>query len=344
MRRLLYFIGFSIATTCAHAQSSVTIFGIMDSGVYFQNRTGNGGSGVSALDGAWAPSVWGMTGTEDLGNGYHAVFKLGSGISTTSGGFGNSNGNLFGWNTYVGVDGPYGNIHAGVQFSPFFLSIFGDDARGGPQYASNVSVYFDRFGGTGLFESNSLIYTSPTIAGFEASVEYAFGNVPGSPAAGHHYSAALNYRLGPFSATLAYFQANAPQTSQTAFIGQNIGVGYKVGPIEVHASYTKYRNELLANCNDVDVYAGGLAWLLTSSFSFNAGVYYSRDANVSANKSLLVGAGSQYVLSKRTTLYTQLGVVNNKGEMRSEIASNAPNFVPGLGTTTGVNIGITHKF
>jgi hypothetical protein len=234
----------------------------------------------------------GMTGIEDLGNGYSAIFKLGSGFSTTSGGFGNSNGNLFGWNSYVGVNGPYGDIHAGVQFSPFFLSVVRDDARGGPQYASNVSVFFDRFGGSGLFESNSLIYTSPTIAGFDASFEYAFGNVAGSPAAERHYSAALNYRQGPLTATLAYFEANAPQASQTAFIGQNVGLGYKVGPIDVHASYTKYRNELVANCNDVDVYAGGLTWLLTPSLSFNTGVYYNRDTKVSTNNSLLVGVGS----------------------------------------------------
>ncbi|WP_254224004.1 porin [Burkholderia multivorans] len=331
----------------AQAQSSVTLYGTVDSGLLWQSRTPNGGGGtVSALDGGWSPSFWGMMGTEDLGAGYKVHFKLEGGMSMTNGSIGNSNGGLFGRNAYVGMSGPFGQLNAGLQYSPFVLSVYSSDPRGLPLFSSALIPYLDNFVITGLFDSNALVYTSPTIAGLSGSVEYAFGNVAGSFAAGRHISAALNYNNGPVSATASYFEAKDATSGLTTFRGENIGAGYRLGPVTMKLAFTKYRNPSSdAGLANVNVYTAGAEWDVNSVVILNAAVYASRDRNVTANKSMLYAAGAQYLLSKRTTLYAQVGVVDNKGAMDTTLAANAAaSLSPPQGTTVGVNVGIRHEF
>jgi predicted porin len=85
----------------AHAQSSVTLYGLVDGGVLYLSKTqnstgGNGGKLFGFTDSGQVPSQFGVRGTEDLGGGLSAEFKLESGISIANGGFNDSNGNFFG--------------------------------------------------------------------------------------------------------------------------------------------------------------------------------------------------------------------------------------------------------
>ena len=123
------------------AQSSVTLYGNLDTGLYYQSRTvGSKGSEFGALDGGWFPSFFGFTGKEDLGGGLHAGFKLESGIDTTTGSYGNSNGNFFGRNAYVELGGGFGTVRAGMQFSPFFSTWA---MLAGPGvYCSRLAIFF----------------------------------------------------------------------------------------------------------------------------------------------------------------------------------------------------------
>jgi predicted porin len=88
--------GLLCATGAAHAQSSVTLFGIVDGSVLYTShtlnmRTGqNDGHQFSFTDSGTTASNFGLRGTEDLGGGLLAVFTLESGISIANGGFGNS--------------------------------------------------------------------------------------------------------------------------------------------------------------------------------------------------------------------------------------------------------------
>ena len=75
----------------------------------------------------------------------------------------------------------------------------------------------------------------------------------------------------------------------------------------------------------------------------DGGVYWTKDNNDSANHSVLVAAGAQYYLSKRTTLYGQVGFVNNHGRMNTGLALNGATFGV-TGSTVGVNLGIRHMF
>ena len=109
----------------AHAQSSVTHYGVIDGGLLYTSKTVNPATGqnegkqFSMLDSGMAPSQWGMTGTEDLGGGYKARFQIESGFSMANGSFSNSSGNASGREAWVALDGGFGEVKAGLQMSPW---------------------------------------------------------------------------------------------------------------------------------------------------------------------------------------------------------------------------------
>src|SRR5579859_8019999 len=89
-----------IATT-AHAQSSVTLYGILDTGIDFASNV-NGNHLYQMASGVSAGSRWGVRGKEDLGGGLAAIFDLESGFNSTNGSLGS--GLAFSRNAYVGLD------------------------------------------------------------------------------------------------------------------------------------------------------------------------------------------------------------------------------------------------
>ncbi|MDI7066106.1 porin, partial [Klebsiella pneumoniae] len=66
----------------AHAQSSVTLYGIVDTGIGYQSSqtslgsTSGGRSVIKMVNGIWAGSRFGLKGGEDLGGGTKAIFQL----------------------------------------------------------------------------------------------------------------------------------------------------------------------------------------------------------------------------------------------------------------------------
>jgi predicted porin len=73
-----------------------------------------------------------------------------------------------------------------------------------------------------------------------------------------------------------------------------------------------------------------------------SGVYYIKDENNSANKSTEIVLGANYSLSKETTLYAQVGYVDNQGKMNQSIEYGQP-VAPGLNTTAAM-VGIRKRF
>ncbi|ABE36197.1 gram-negative porin family protein [Paraburkholderia xenovorans LB400] len=338
---------FGVVSNEVHAQGSVNIYGILDTGVLYQSRTANdAGKGFSALDAGGDPTLWGLTGTEDLGAGYKAVFKLESGFSTVNGGFGNSNGNFWGRNAYVGVETPYGTLHAGLEISSFFNAVALTDPVGTSFFASAVTTEINAIGLAGAIVSNGLSYTSPTIAGLQIRIDHGFGNVAGNFRAGSHTGASANYGNGPFSATIAYFTEDDPVSGASTYRGLTANAGYAVGPVTARLSFSKFRNMSTdAPLTNVNVFGAGAEWQITPAVALTAIAYASQDTNVRANKSMLYRVGAQYFLSKRTTLYGQVGLVHNDADMNTTLAVNAPtSFAPPQGTTVGVNVGIRHMF
>jgi predicted porin len=102
-----------IACSTAHAQSSVTLYGIVDAGFRYNSNAG-GKSQFAIAGGNESASRFGVTGTEDLGGGYKTVFTLESGFTTTTGAM--QAGLMFGRQAFVGVATPYGTVTLGRQY------------------------------------------------------------------------------------------------------------------------------------------------------------------------------------------------------------------------------------
>ncbi|WP_245621089.1 porin [Paraburkholderia ferrariae] len=342
------------ASGAAQAQSSVTLYGIVDGSILYTSHTMNMATGqneghqFSFTDSGMTGSSFGMRGAEDLGGGLRAVFTLESGVSIANGQFNNSNGNLFGRQAWVGIDSSYGSVKAGLQYSPFFLSIYDMDPRAMSYFGSGLVSYVDNVYVTGLFNSNSITYTSPEIAGVQAAGMIALGGAAGDFQAGRQYSASLRYHLGGFTITGALYSGNAggsaastPVPSTVEFVGRTIGASYRFpNDLTFSASYALYK---VSGSFDNSVYSGGFSYFVLPYLNVNGGVYYTRDGNDGTNHSLMASSGVQFFLSKRTTLYGQLGYVNNHGHMDTGLSINNALYEVS-GSTIGASLGIRHMF
>jgi predicted porin len=341
------------AAPSAHAQSSVTLYGIVDGSLLYTSKTLDPTTGQSAghqysfTDSGLSGSRFGMRGAEDLGGSMRAIFELESGISIANGSLSNSNGNEFGRQAWVGVDSRYGTVKAGLQFSPFFLAVYDFDPREMSYFGSGLVTYLNNVYVTGLFNPNGISYTSPEIAGLQASAMMALGGTAGDFQAGRQYSASLRYHLGGLTVDAALYSGNAGGSaasiaipSVVEFDGRAIGASYVFNNLTVKASYVQYK--VAGSFND-RVYSGGASYRITPALNVDAGVWVTRDGNNSSNNSILASTGLEYSLSKATVVYGQAGFVTNHGAMHTGLSvNNALN--EATGTTAGVNVGVRHMF
>jgi predicted porin len=355
MSKKVNFLAASLSfTMCASsfAQSSVTLYGAVDGGLLFTSKTlnlatgQNAGRQFSMINAGLTASGFGLTGSEDLGGGLKATFKLESGVSIANGGFDNSNGNPFGRQAWVALGGNFGEFKAGLQFSPFFEAIHESDPRNYSQFGSGLVNYVDNVLVTGLFNANAVSYTSPTLGGFTGRVMFALGGEAGNFQAGRQYSTSLKYESGGFMINAAMYKGNSggevktPIPSTEAFLGRTLGVAYNFGSITAKASFVNYK---VSGSFNNTVYSGGLDWLVEPQLDVNGGVWVTSDRNDTKNHSVMVALGAEYYLSKATTLYTQVGVVNNHGAMNTGLSINGALY-GASGTTLGVNLGVRHIF
>ncbi len=104
----------------AHAETSVTLYGIADISIRYLNHGENGNSRIGMNNGAISGSRWGLRGTEDLGGGNSAFFRLENGFNVQNGQRSDSN-RLFSRQAYVGLDGgSAGAISFGRQDTALF--------------------------------------------------------------------------------------------------------------------------------------------------------------------------------------------------------------------------------
>ena len=105
--------------TVAHAQSSVTLYGVLDAGITYQSnvRTASGqGKSRFSMGSGIDQSRFGLRGSEDLGGGLKAIFTLESGFNIGNGKFANGNGGMFNRQAFVGLSSQYGTVTLGKQY------------------------------------------------------------------------------------------------------------------------------------------------------------------------------------------------------------------------------------
>lgn len=170
-RKLVAGIGLALFAGGASAQSSVTIYGVIDAAAEHVNNVGAGGDGLTrmpSLTGS-APSRLGFRGTEDLGGGLGALFTLEMGIAPDSGTM-NQGGRAFGRQSFVGLSGPWGSVTLGRQYTMLFWSILDADILGPNIYgSSSLDSYIPN-----ARADNSIAYRG-TFSGFTVGATYSLG-------------------------------------------------------------------------------------------------------------------------------------------------------------------------
>ncbi|QYD73545.1 porin [Paraburkholderia edwinii] len=206
--------GAAICATPACAQSSVTLYGIIDTGVVYQSSstslgsTSGGHSAVKLATGIWAGDRIGFKGNEDLGGGNHALFVLESGYNGTTGGA-QFSGAMFGRQAFIGLaNDKYGSLTLGRQYTPYYLLL--------STYSPTtwLTGFFGAHPGdldsldTVFRANNTVMYTSPTLYGLKVSASYSLGGVPGSFNSGATWSAAALYQAGPAGIAVGFMRVN----------------------------------------------------------------------------------------------------------------------------------------
>ncbi len=205
-----------LAATAANAQSSVTLYGLIDAGVMYTNNVKKGGSQgalVQATSGNINGSRFGLRGGEDLGGRMKAIFVLEDGYNVQNGKLGQNN-RMFGRQAFAGLSSKqFGTLTLGRQYDSLVdfvaplsgtAGTFGDTGFAHPFDNDNLNH--------SVRMSNAVKYTSVNYGGFTFGGLYAFSNNTDF-AVNRAYSAGVSYSNGPFKAAAGYLQINGSNST-----------------------------------------------------------------------------------------------------------------------------------
>lgn len=172
MKIAKYAAGLLAAAPLLATAQSVTMYGVVDTGVEFVNNVGAAGNSVvrmNTLTGT-VPSRWGLRGTEDLGNGLKSVFVLEGGFAPDSGNA-NQGGRLFGRQALVGLQSnQWGQISFGRQYTMLFWATLDPDILGPNAFGSgSLDSYLPN-----TRADNAIAYKG-TFGGLTLGATYSFG-------------------------------------------------------------------------------------------------------------------------------------------------------------------------
>jgi len=197
-KSLLALAALGAFASAAQAESSVTLFGLIDTGVNYVNNvqtTEKGGkSQVNLSSGGLQGSRWGLRGSQDLGNGLKAVFTLESGFDVNTGT--QSQGNrIFGRQAFAGLSGDFGTVTIGRQYDSIadFVSPLAASGRWEGSFAAHPGD-IDNFNNTRRI-NNSIKYTSNSYEGLTFGGLYSLGGIAGQRSANQVWSAGVAYAM-----------------------------------------------------------------------------------------------------------------------------------------------------
>lgn len=368
-----------MSASSAYADSSVTLYGVLDEGIDYTNNSA-GHSLWHMQDGTYDGvygSRWGLKGTEDLGGGLSAIFKLESGFSIENGQM-RQGGRMFGRQAYVGLsDNRLGTVTLGRQYDSvvdYLQPVTAPGQLGGPiVHAGDIDNTDNSFR-----VDNSIKYASPKLGGLTFGGLYSFTNTnaPGRGTTGL-WSLGANYSIGGLNVAAAYLYVKNPAllltdgnyvpnttgaaigaTGPFSYVGNasnqqvyGVGATYELGSAMLGLDYTntKFDNANgTTNSVKFDNYEAWAkynftpAWYVGAAYSYTHGnIGYSGAVPIYHQ----VGLTTSYSLSKRTTVYAMAVWQKAAGG-----ANNAAIFEGGVGDASSNNhqiasrIGIYHLF
>ncbi|MFN9771545.1 MAG: porin [Burkholderiales bacterium] len=297
------------ATTPATAQSSVTVYGVVDAALQYANAdatataAADGRSGVSVISGGQGSSRFRVRGIEDIGGGLSAIFELEHRFfvdtGEISGPAAETSGNRTFWNAqaYVGLAGGWGRLTAGRQYVPLYDVLLPLDTTGNTFY-NNWSAYQNNR------LSNAVGYRTPSLRGFTGSAMWAAGEgLAAGQRSGDSYGTALQWVTGPLVLVGGYMRYGQRDAGSADREEWGAGVAYRSGPrTQIGGAYL-FTN--LATGNDVSQY------LLSGSVGLLSGTLYVNYIRVEPDggtRSDRLGVAYSMPLSGRTNVYVTTGM------------------------------------
>ena len=352
-----------VSTTSALAQSSVTLYGIVDAAV--SHTTKQTGGSITRIDaGQLATSRWGMRGSEDLGGGMKANFTLESGISNDTGAAGGSFGptltptaSLFERAATVGVSGGFGAITLGRQNILAVDAMAPVDPIGfsQPGINPNVSIgalnagsavfgpYGTNGGGTFLRQNNSIRYALPTMSGFSGAAMYGFGEQAGNRSNSSYLGLLGSFNAGPITATLGYnVLKNPTNTDKLTSVGG--GVKYAItDAIAVKASFSQAK-DAVAPVAKISVLGVGVDFVVMPALTLTGAFYNTKLDDVVDAKARQLVFKANYALSKRTSVYTLLTNARAGSTADTFLIPAAMTPAAGEKSSNRIAVGVFHSF
>lgn len=347
------------AAASAHAQTSVQVYGIVDSGIAHLTNVNNAGDSntkVPTLTSSF-PSRIGFKGTEDLGGGLQAFFVLENGLGMDTGAQ-QQGGRLFGRAANVGLKGTWGQLTLGRQNNMTYISGLKTDVLGPNLFAigsidpylpnarsDNAIGYMGNFGGFVVGATWSFGRDASNAGGPAAT--NCGGEVAGNSKACRQYTGLLGYETKAWGLNASYDRmygntgaGGGLTSSDNTDIRTTVNGYLMIGPTKIGGGVID--RETNAATGQVE----SLLWYLGVSHPVNNFVFdlqaAARNTKNSDSDVTMLVARLNYALSKRTVVYTAIGRMDNDGA--SAVALDAGGTV-GVGKTqNGVMLGLRHHF
>ena len=367
-------IALALIAPAAFAQSSVTIYGIVDlDGQYLSGHAKQ----LLVTSGGQSGSRIGFKGTEDLGSGLYADFVLEGGLNIDTGSSAQGS-TLFGRQAFGQIRSPYGNASAGRQYSSIYYqtgdfsefanvslgattAVIGGFAggyepiRGSANNTTTSTATGSELNGSPARVNNSVRYTTPTIEGLKASVLYGAGEVTGGTQGTRLVDYSVRYTNYGVDAYLSLVSDKAANATTVANSRTDVSIitasaAYTFGAFKVEGGYLSVNDKRPADMDGKGYWVGG-------DYKFGQNVVRAQwvennpnAKNVALGKTNAFGVGYEYDFSKRTNLYTSLTHFQNDASPNGAFTGRIGAAIPsGLTTATDrtVNefvLGMRHSF
>lgn len=325
-RNLLAAAAFCLLAGAASAQSSVTIYGAVDVGITKSNsgtsvNPGAGTPGQWALQDAWGSRL-GFKGVEDLGSGMYSRFQLETRFDPTTGA--QAAPTFWQGRSVVALGNKeYGELYLGREYIPaFWVSCTADPTCYSYVSEPGFAYTFANYNGSGSIDgsairrSNTMGYKSPNLNGLTSEVTLSLGEDVRQNTMGVN----VQYNRGPVYAGFGY---DGRGVDNRVYI---VAASYDFGVVKPIVSYTD------AKGGATSTYAATAATFSlvvpVASGKLFGGIGHLNTNNAASNNSNKLYAGYVYPLSKRTSIYTNIGSAKTTDLERS----------------TAYDLGITHTF
>jgi predicted porin len=325
----------------AQAQSSVTVYGLLDTSYQAIDSTAANGASTdttnAGVSGALSGSRLGFRGTEDLGGGLKANFTYEMNLGSADGTIG-TNARL----SFVELAGNFGAVRAGRQVTPqkavmdtFYAS--GNSGFAAGLVGTNADVKTD-----GERVSSAVTYLTPAMSGFQAQLQIA-GATSDTSAADKTSTEQMNYgvsyRAGKFAAGVGINNVDAKTEggTQSEITYTAFGASYDFGVATLFATNSEKKTETRGTAihakgeeTTVGVRVPVGKWTLVAQ-------YADGESNAAGNATKTDYEGYQlhaiYNLSKRTNVYALYGDDESKVAGATSKASR-----------DGFAVGVRHSF